>query len=247
MRKDLVFGVALLLAAAAAAQGEARPLVWRDFTAVQRLRVVCSNKHFGRLDDLLVAVPGGQITAAVVTMPQAQGPRRVVVPFAELQLDSGANLLQLAACTEEGHVYAAFDPESLGVTARVGDDGSVGEPAGLMSVAALSRGAVALAEGEAKAHGATVEMSRGHLAFLDLAVAPRPGDAELHPVPWAALRWQERAGEGQRSRWVLQLPRSAAALAATPDRIDVIVSDPLYRAKVHAAFEVRPPDYETDR
>ena len=122
MRKDLVFGVALLLAAAAAAQGEARPLVWRDFTAVQRLRVVCSNKHFGRLDDLLVAVPGGQITAAVVTMPQAQGPRRVVVPFAELQLDSGANLLQLAACTEEGHVYAAFDPESLGVTARVGDD-----------------------------------------------------------------------------------------------------------------------------
>ncbi len=247
MRKDLMFGVALLTAAAAAAQEQPRPLVWREFAAVQKVRVVCSNKHFGRLDDLLVAVPGGQLTAAVVTMPHAQGPRRVVVPFADLQFDAGTNLLQLAACTDEDHVYAAFDPTSLGVTARAGDDGGIGEPAGLASVAALSTGAVVLTEGKATAHGAIVELSRGHLAFLDLAVTERPGDAELHPVPWAALRWQERAGEGAARSWVLQLPHTSAALTATPDRIAVIVSDPLYRAKVHAAFGVRPPDYERAR
>ena len=247
MRKDLVFCVALLAGGSAVAQDAPRPLVWRDFAAVQQLRVVCSNRHYGRLDDLLVEVPSGRLTAAVVGLPGATGPRRVVVPFADLQFDTATNLLQLAACPDEQHVYAPFDPAGLGVTAPVAGDGSVGEPAGVLSVATLARGPIALRDGAAAAHGATLELSRGHLAFLDVGQAARPGDAELHPVPWAALGWRQVAGGDAQGAWSLRLARAREELGATPSRIDVILSDPLYRAKVHVAFDVRLPDYEAAR
>lgn len=244
-RSPLLLGSMLVLLAPALAQDPTAP-VFREFSSVQRLRVVCSQQHFGRIDDLVAEVPSGRLVAAVVTMHDEPQSRTVLVPFADLRYDPGSNLLQLANCTSKDDAYAAFDATAVKVVATVPPAGGAAEPKGSVLVSRLQHGLVQLKNGgPGSAQGLWIEMLGGHVAFLDLATSrERAGDADLHPVPWAALRFIDdglgATGAPKAAAPVLALPKTSAELAATPNLIQIIVADPLHRAKVYAVFGVRP-------
>jgi hypothetical protein len=230
---------AAFLAAAAAAQDQ-EP-TFRDSTLVQRLRVVCSRKHFGRVQDLIAEVPSGRITGAVVVMAGDKGSQTVVVPFRCLQYDARTNVLQLGACSQDGEDFPAFDPAQVKVAGT--GDGPDRAVAGTVLVSRLAASAVRLQdETTGSAQGLTVELASGHVAFLDVAASSeRAGDNGLHPVPWSAVRFvADESGEQP----LLALPAPRERLEGAPTLVDVIVQDPLYRARVYAFFGVSRPEYD---
>lgn len=244
-RSPHLLGSLLVLLASAGAQ-DPTALVFREFSSVQRLRVVCSQQHFGRIDDLVAEVPSGRLVAAVVTMHDEPQSRMVSVPFAELRYEPGANLLQLANCASKDGAYATFDPAAVKVAPQVPPTGGAAEPKGIVLVSRLQHGLVQLKDGgPGSAQGLWIELTGGHVAFLDLANGrERAGDADLHPVPWAALRFVDdglgAGGAPKAAAPTLALAKTAAELAAAPNLIQIIVADPLYRAKLYAVFGVRP-------
>ncbi len=246
----LVFAAVAALAAGAAAQDQERqrPLVFRDFAAVQRLRVVCEQKHFGRVEDFVTELPGGRVVAVVVAMTVADGTRRVAVPYEEVAFDTTANQLLLGPCREGDPPHPSFDPTKIGVTPRANDDGSPGGLEGTVLLSGLARTKVGLDDGTAQVQGVTLELTSGHVAFLEVAaVDRRAGDAELRPVPWGAFAFAAEGGADAPRQLAVKLARSKAALAAAPSLLDVIVEDPLYRGKLYAFHKTPPPAYERDR
>lgn len=220
-------------------------LVFRDFPQLQKLRVVCSHRHFGRLDDLVADVPSGRLRGAVVTMQVDAKSHSVLVPFEELAFQPGANLLELRHCAEKDASYEPFDPATVRVVTQPSGDGSPPTVVGTVLVSRLQQGRLRLRQGgTGSVQGVTLEMTSGHLAFLDLATTrERAGDSELHPVPWSAVRLLEDGLDNRATGSAaptLALDKTAGELAAAPNLVEVIVSDPLYRAKVYAVFGGRP-------
>lgn len=248
MKRTLCSALAAPFVLAAVAAQSAPPLAaYRDFAALQRLRVVCAKQHFGRLVDLIAEVPSGKLVAAAVAMATDGGTETVAVPFHCLQYDAQNNLLQLGPCIDEGESYPAFDPGQVKVTPVSDADGKpTGDVTGTVSVARLLQCAVALDGGATGAvRGVTLELSSGNVAFLDVASAKQPvGDNQLHPAPWAAFRLA--IGDDQRDAGApgLSLPMTAAGLDATPTLVEVIVQDPLYRTRAYEAFRVPRPPYD---
>lgn len=234
----------LFLLSALASQETDRKLVFRDLAQVQQLRVVCSQRHFGRIEDLVVDVPSGRVRAAVVTMQLEAKAVTVLVPFADLRYEPNANLLQLASCLEKDDKPEAFDPTTLRVTVVPPANGGAARAEGSVLASRLRASTVQLqGAGPGSVQGLTLELTGGHVAFLDLAGnRERAGDAQLHPVPWAALGFvSDGLASGQAaSAPMLAMAKTAAELAAAPNLIDIIVSDPLYRAKVYAVWGGRP-------
>jgi hypothetical protein len=234
-----------LLAVTATAQDRDPEPAWRDVSLVQQLRVVCEQKHFGRVQDLIAEIPGGRVTAAVVTMTADKGSKTAVVPFQALRYDAQANLLRLGTCLAEDE-YPAFDPSQVKV--GKGDDGGDGALVGTVLVSRLAGSAVALQDGStASAQGLTLELASGHVAFVDIAAGrERAGDRELHPVPWSVVRLAADQSPGGGKAPLLALPMTRAALAAAPTLVDVIVPDPLWRARIYTAFGVRRQEFDRD-
>lgn len=237
-------GGSLFLLGALVAQEAERKQVFREFAQVQQLRVVCSQRHYGRLEDLVVDVPSGRVRAAVVTMQIEATAVLVLVPFVDLSYEPNANLLQLANCLEKDGKPEPFDPATLRVLEVTPPTGGALRHEGSLLASRLRASTLQLQNGgPGSVQGLTLELTSGHVAFLDLASdRERAGDADLHPVPWAALTFvDDGLGAGRAAKVpVLALVKTAAELAAAPNLIDIIVSDPLYRAKVYAVWGGRP-------
>lgn len=243
-----LFFVAAVALAPAIAQERDSVAVYRDFSLAQRMRVVCSHKHFGRIDDFVVELPSGRLTAAVVTMVLDKGTRTVAVPFDSLKYDPHTNLLQLGPCLEQDSKYPEFDATALKVASKPRGDTGTQELEGSMLCSRIAQSRVSLL-GDAKgaAQGLTLELSRGHVAFVDVAVgSERAGDAELHPVPWSALRPAADGAADPAKLPTLALPKTKEVLSAAPNLVEIIVQDPLYRAKVYAFYEVPRPVFDTE-
>jgi hypothetical protein len=244
MNRTTVALLAALLPTAATAQDQ-EP-AFRDFALVQRLRVVCSRQHFGRVQDLIAEVPSGKITGAVVVMTTGKGDQTVVVAFRGMQYDAKANVLQLGPCAETDGQYPAFDPSQVKVTARTGDGVDRTALEGTVLVSRLAASAVALQDKTTgSVQGLTLELASGHVAFLDVAAArERAGDRELHPVPWSAVRFAADATEGGGKLPLLAVPMTKARLESAPTLIEIIVQDALHRARVYTFFGVGRPDFD---
>lgn len=244
MRTIQLLALTGLLATCPAAQDSPLPLAYRDGSAVHRLRVVCAQKHYGRIDDLVVAVPSGRIVAAVVAMRTDGEVRRVVVPWSRLGYVATTNLLQLGDCPESDGTLPAFDPTKIGVARRPHDDGTPGEVEGTALLSALGD-RVALRDGNASLCGVTLELTSGHVAFLDLStVKGEVGDGERHPVPWGALAFDLDEASAPRLR--LRLDETRAVLEAAPTLLEVVVEDPLYRRQLYTLHEVVRPEYDVE-
>lgn len=236
----------LFVLGALAAQEAERKLVFREFAQIRQLRVVCSQRHFGRIEDLVVDVPSGRLRDAVVTMQVEAAVVTVLVPFEDLTYEPNANLLQLANCPEQEGKREPFDPAILRVVEVTPPPGGPARPEGRVLASRLRASTVHLqAGGPGSVQGLTLELTSGFVAFLDLATShERAGDADLHPVPWAALSFVAdglgAARAAKPTAPVLALAKTAAELAAAPNLIDIIISDPLYRAKVYALWGGRP-------
>lgn len=242
----LSFAAAIAVLAPLPAQEPETAAVYRDLSLVLRLRVTCEQQHFGRLVDLVAEVPSGRITGAVVTMAVGDEPRTVLVPFGELRFDARTNLLQLGSCLLQEAKYPPFDPATVKVVAADGD----GEPAmatGTVLLSRLQQGPVALQSDAGSVQGLTVELTSGHVAFVDLAAGTeRAGDAELHPAPWSALRVLLRRTAAGAGQVALALGRTAAELRTAPNLVEIIVQNPLYRARVYKWFGVPRPDFDRE-
>lgn len=239
--------VATFALAVAPAQERVAGVFYRDFSLVQRLRVVCSDKHFGRLDDLIVELPSGRVRAAVVSIVLDKGLHTVLVPYEGLQYEPSTNLLQLGNCLQKEEAYPPFDATAVKIVSKARDDGQQ-ELEGTMLVSRLARSGLALAAaGVGSVQGLTLELGSGHVAFVDAAVGKeRAGDGELHPVPWSALRLQADATADGAKLPLLALNMTKEALAAAPNLVEIIVQSPLYRARVYAFFAVRRPAFDTE-
>lgn len=214
----------------------------RDFSQVQRARVVCSQQHYGRVQDLVADVPSGRIVTAVVAMNTDQGTRQIAVPYDKMTYDARNNLLRLEPCPAEDESYPVFDPTKVKVTGT--GEGEDAQLAGTVLVSRLARARVALqGEATAVAQGLTVELASGHVAFVDLGREAGAGDADLHPVPWAALRFAADATENGKDA-LLALEKSEAELGKAPNLIQIIVQDPLRRAMVYRFFGVAAPEWD---
>lgn len=238
------FAAAIAVLAPLPAQEQEAGPVYRDLSLVLRLRVTCEQQHFGRLVDLVAEVPSGRIAGAVVTMAVGDESRAVLVPYGELRFDARTNLLQLGTCLLHEAKYPPFDPATVKVTAVDGD----GDPAmatGTVLLSRLQHGPVALQSDPGSAQGLTVELTSGHIAFVDLAAGTeRAGDAELHPTPWSALRVLLRRTADGAAQVALALGRTAPELRAAPNLVEIIVQNPLYRARVYKWFGVPRPDFD---
>lgn len=236
--------VATLLAAALPAQRPVPATVFRDFASVQRLRVVCDHHHYGRVQDLIVELPGGRIRDAVVSMWHDGAAKTVVVPFDTMRYEPQSNLLELGACLDGEHAHEAFDASKVQVERRK-HDGSV-QAAGAVLLRDLVRTQVTLGKnGAGSIQGATLELTKGRVAFVHVAASRKPvGDSELHPAPWAAAHLGVQAKKGGRVALTVGFAPDAAALAKTPDLREVILQDALHRPRVYRAFGVAPPAYD---
>ena len=107
--RALVHAMFVAAFVAATVAQERVPVVLRDLSLVQRLRVVCSDRHFGRVDDLVVELPSGRVVGVVVTMAAEAEPRTVLVPYDALQYEPPTNLLRL------GRMIGRIDLEEKGV------------------------------------------------------------------------------------------------------------------------------------
>ncbi len=232
---------AALALAAAPAQEPGQDLVFRDFQAVQRLRVVCEREHFGRLLDLVADVPSGRLVAAVVSMATDAGPEVVRVPYDVLRYDPQTNLLDLGPCLADGEQHPAFDPARVRVSRRADGDGD-DEVVGTVMVSRLANMPVALLGGATgAAQGVTVELRTGHVAFCHTTpTRERAGDDQLHPAPWAAFSLRVADDDAL----ALALPLGDDALEATPSLVQIILQDALYRPRVYEAFRVAPPPFD---
>lgn len=236
---------AALLATQSPAQEPEPQLVFRDFTSVQRLRVVCEHEHYGRVVDLIAEVPTGRIRDAVVSMWHEGRSKTVVVPFASLRYEARSNLLELGPCLEGDHSHPAFDARKVRVEGSK-REGHV-EVSGAVLVSKLTHMPVALAsKGAGSVQGATVELSQGRVAFLHVSASSKPtGDGGLHPAPWSAARLGAGpAGEAAKPALTLALDATAAALAKAPSMLEVILQDALHRPRVYRAFGVPAPSYD---
>lgn len=242
MRRILAawFGLsALCVSAIAQQQNDA--LIYREFSLVTRLRVVCSNAHFGRIDDLVIDVPSGRIMAAIVTFDLASGSRRVKVPYAELKYDATANWMSMAVCRGDTDPHDTFEPKKIQLRRIPANDAAPASIAGSILASSLQNHAVALTDGVASVQGIEFELQNGRIGFLDIAVGTqRAGDRDLHPAPWAAFAWRSQAAEGAPVKAALTMARSKLFVAKTPDLIEIIIPDPLRRARVYAAFDITP-------
>jgi len=229
----------------AAAVSQETSLAYRDFGVVQRMRVVCSQKHFGRIQDLVVDIPSGRLSAAIVSMvAEDKEITSVVVPYEKLHYDPQTNLLRLGTCLEHDHDFPLFDPEQIRIVGRQGDGD--GELRGTTLLSRLATSQVALAAGTARAHEATVELTSGHVAFLDLATGKgRVGDPELHPVPWSATSFLLADADKDQTP-LLSLPIEPARLAEAPTLLEIIVQDPNYRGLVYTYFKAPRPAFDTE-
>lgn len=211
--------------------------IYRELELVTRMRVVCSNEHFGRIDDLILAVPEGRITAAVVTYAVEGGVRRVRVPFEDLTYNANANWLDLKECGDGGHAHEVFDGKKIRVQRKA--DGSC---AGAVLASTLKQARVKLTDGVATVHGIEFDLSSGRAGFLDVAVGTaRAGDRELHPAPWSVFGWQV-ADDKAKHKLAISMAHTKKFLAGTPNLIEIIIPDPLRRARVYKAFGVKPPN-----
>ena len=241
--------VSLFAAAAAVvvpAQERDHDPIYRDFSLVHRLRVVCSEQHFGRVVDLVAEVPSGRLTGAVVAMALDKDARPVFVPCGEFAYEARSNLLRLDSCQQKEEKFAPFDPATVKLSTGAAEDGGEKTVTGTVLVSRLQNSGISLQGGAAgSAQGVTLELSGGHVAFVDVAVGTqRAGDAELHPVPWSALRVAADPSPGVQKVPVLALAKTAEGLAGAPNLIQVIVQNPLYRGRIYAYFEVPPPAFD---
>lgn len=232
-------------ATATVAQDRPDEAVFRDFTLVQRMRVVCANKHFGRVLDLVAEMPSGRITAAAVAMGAPAGPKAVVVPFHCLRYEAQSNLLQLGTCVADDD-YPAFDPSRFRVGRQPAEDGGEGELAGSVLLSRLAGSLVQLQGGTTgSAQLLTVELQSGNLAFVDVAaIRGQAGDGERHPVPWSCLRFVADEASDRDKMPLLALPMTKERLGTAPTALEVILEDPLYRQRVYSVFGVPRPSFD---
>lgn len=237
--------VVAVLAATALTQQREQDAIYRDASLLPKLRVVCSDQHFGRVEDLIVEIPSGRLTGAVVSMMHDGESRTVFVPYADLAYEPRSNLLNLANCLQQEERYGPFDPSTVKLTTKVPAGGGEALPVGTIKLSALLGCSLALQQGGVgSVQGCTLELTSGHVAFADAAVGKeRAGDADLHPVPWSALRLTA-ADSAEGPSLALALARTDASLRATPNLLMIIVQNPLHRARVYATFEVPRPVFE---
>jgi len=237
MRPFLAFCGLSLACLPAVAQAEPGA-IFRELDLVTRMRVVCSNEHYGRIDDLIVAVPEGRIKAAVVTFVFDGGFRRVRVPFEELTYNANANWLDLKECREGEHEHHAFDAKKVGLQRN--DDGTC---TGTVLASTLKQAPFQLTDGVATVHGVELDLRSGRVGFLDVAIGTgRAGDRELHPAPWSVFGWQAKGAKDAKPKLAITMAHTKAFLAATPNLIEIIIPDPLRRARVYKAFNVAAPN-----
>lgn len=244
--KHVLPAFSIVVAALAPAIAQERdPGLYRDVSLVRKLRVVCSDRHFGRVDDLIAEIPSGRITGAVVSMVLDEGVRTVVVPYEGLEYEPRSNLLQMAACLQDGK-YPAFDAAAVKITMEPAKEGAAKQVVGQVLVSRLQSSRIDLQGGGAGwAQSATIELHSGHVAFVDVAsVKERAGDSQIHPVPWSALRWTPTTADGGGGAAMLALAKTAQQLAAAPNLIEVIVQNPLYRSTVYTYFAAPRPAYD---
>ena len=138
--------------------------MYRDFSHVQRMRVTCEHKHFGRVLDLAAAVPIGKLTVAVITMNTDQGSREVAVAFDLLSYDAQSNLLNLGPCLGEEQSQTPFDSAKIKVTRKQTDAGD-DEFGGSVLVSSLASSSLRLQNnGEGSLQGGVLELTSGHVA-----------------------------------------------------------------------------------
>ncbi|MGK0518447.1 MAG: hypothetical protein ACJAUC_001139 [Planctomycetota bacterium] len=229
------------LCVSAVAQQQNDALIYRELSLVTRLRVVCSNAHFGRIDDLVIDVPSGRITAAIVSFDLDSGSRLVTVPYAELKYDASANWMSMPVCRDDTQPHDGFDPSKIQLRRTPASDAAAASITGSVLASSLQSHAVALKDGVASVQGIEIELRDGRIGFLDIAVGTkRAGDRDLHPAPWAAFAWRPQAAEGKVVKAAITMARSKLFVAQTPDLIEIIIPDPLRRARVYVAFDITP-------
>ncbi|MFT4516295.1 MAG: hypothetical protein ACI89X_001009 [Planctomycetota bacterium] len=231
------------LCVSAIGQQQNDTLIYREFSLVTRLRVVCSNAHFGRIDDLVINVPSGRITAAIVTFDIDRGSRRVTVPYAELKYDAAANCMSMPVCREDTHPHNAFEPNKLQLRRRPASKTVPASITGSVLASSLRNHAVALKDGVASVQGIELELRHGRIGFFEIAIGRKQaGDRDLHPAPWAAFAWRPQATEGNTVKAAITMAHSKLFIEETPNLIEIIIPDPLRRARVYAAFGITPKD-----
>lgn len=242
MRQILVMWLGLSsLCLSAVAQQQEDALIYRELSLVKRLRVVCSNSHFGRIDDLVIDIPSGNITAAIVTFALETGSRRVSVPYAELQYDAAANWMNMPVCRADEDPHDEFDPSKVQLRRTPASDEAPATVTGSVLASSLRNHAVALTDGVASVQVIELELRHGKVGFFDIAIGTkRAGDRDLHPAPWAAFQWHAEAAAATTVKAAIVMPRSKSFISKTPNLIEIIIPDPLRRARVYAAFDITP-------
>jgi hypothetical protein len=236
--------VSCLLATLLAQQPDASR-AYREFAHVRTMRVVCEHEHFGRVHDLIVAVPSGRLVAVVCSMPHERDGELVTLPWQRVRFDAPSNLLHVGPCAADEEAYPPFDESEVRIKRTVDAEGDE-VATGTVLASRLAECAVQLDGGATgSSQGATVALAAGHVAFVHVAAtSARAGDRDLHPVPWSALRWIVPAAEVDPSAPFVALAMDTKALRAAPALTAVILQDPLYRPKVYRAFGVPPPPYD---
>jgi hypothetical protein len=245
MLKRIAPAVASCMLATLLAQQPDTSRAYREFAQVRTMRVVCEHEHFGRVHDLVVAVPSGRLVAVVCSMPHERDDELVALPWQRVRFDAPSNLLHVGPCAADEEAYPPFDPSEVRITRTVDAEGDE-VAAGTVLASRLAECAVQFDGGATgSSQGATIALAAGHIAFVHIAAtSARAGDRDLHPAPWSVLRFIPPAAEADPSVPFVALAMDTKALRASPALTAVILQDPLYRAKVYRAFGVSPPPYD---
>ncbi len=223
----------------------------RTFEAARGVRVVGDQGPVGVLEDLVVQVPSGRISAGVIAVGQGADKLIVAVPYGDLQWDDKSDQLRLGITAKALGDLEAFDSvavEQLKAVVKKGEKPASAAPlSGTTTVSRLASWTLQLRGVAAdKVRGAAVELTTGTVVFLIVSdTAGHAGDRRLHPVPWAACAViGVRPEPHDELEPAVTLSVAHRRLAGALSMTEVQLNDPLYRARVYRFFGVTKPEFE---